>query len=77
MAATAFLLRRRPVCYAGGKQPWLDRYPTAATEAVTSSQPPPSFHRRAIERDISGKLSYRAVINEKQGIYLPSTNLTA
>ena len=52
--ATAFLLR--PVCYAEGKL-WLDRYPTAATEAVTSSQPPPSFHRRAIERDISGKLS--------------------
>ena len=47
-----------------------------AAFAVTSSQPPPSFHRRAIERDISGKLSYRTVINEKQGIYLP-TNLTA
>ena len=64
--ATAFLLR--PVCYAEGKL-WLDRYPTAATEAVTSSQPPPSFHRRAIERDISSFLR-RVMKCELSHIYL-------
>ena len=64
--AAAFLLR--PVCYAERKPRWSSAMVGSISDnsssvvapaafAVTSSQPPPSFHRRAIERDISGKLS--------------------